>query len=965
MVSSPLQATLCCVRRLLGVPTAAEPTDRQLLERFAARHDEEAFATLVRRHGPLVLGVGRRVLGREQDAEDVLQATFLVLARKAASPRWQESVAGWLYLVARRLAAESRARDRARRDREREAAAPPAAGPNAEPAWRELWAALDEELGRLSEAYRRPILLCYLEGLPRDRAARQLGWSVRTLHRRLERGLRLLRARLTGRGLAPPAALLAAALAQPPASAGPPAALVRATTQAALPFAAGAAPTGASAEAVALAHTALRSAGLARAGLVVVLAAGALAAAAGLLGPSAPATGKQELKPEAAPAARSEPEKARQARADLYGDPLPPGVLTRLGTIRYRYAGIGAAFLPDGKTVVTVQQGNRITFWDARTGRPLREIDTGRLSTGWHAAFSRGSKRLAISGALFDDARPGFRAAVRVFDLPSAKEVRTFERPPREGVNAVALSPDGKLLFILDGKGKLSVEEVATGAELLRQYFPGDVMAHLALSPDGKTLALASGPNTHKLYLWKWQAAEEPRELKVPRYSGRGLTFSPDGKLLAESGDDNATVRVWDAATGQLRHRLELPDHEPYRHHSSAFSPDGKVLAASGGTNDRAAVHLWDPATGKFLRRLNVAGSALAYSPDGTLLAGGPQVWDFAADKELSANDQAHHGAVQHVLTAAGDVVITASDDNTIRVWDAATGRPRRKLAHDGWVRDIALSPDGSRLASNSLDDTVCLWDVATGRKIYRLPGHGRLGGRRAVGFTADGRAFLSWGDDMRLRKWDVRTGKAVAEHVIRPAGVPVAGEDDVAAREKFIDLGNGCFTPDGKRLIVQAAGKFHVFDTATGKELRHFPSEGGVPIALTVSPDSKLLLATAWARSVEVKLPDGTRQITTPNAHPVAWGDLATGRLQKRIDLPEQLAGPVAFAPDGRRFAVASSNPGTHIRIVEVATGREVRRIEGFRGVVRSLAFLADGRRLVSGMEDSSALIWDLSRGP
>jgi WD40 repeat protein len=399
--------------------------------------------------------------------------------------------------------------------------------------------------------------------------------------------------------------------------------------------------------------------------------------------------------------------------------------------------------------------------------------------------------------------------------------------------------------------------------------------------------------------------------------------------------------------SGRLLHKLELPDHEHHRHYHAAFSPDGKVLAASGSINERQAVHLWDPATGKFLKRLDLGSGAPAFSPDGQLLAAGPRVWDFAAARELSANDEAHRGPVERTV-AAGGVVATASGDNTIRVWDVATGAHRRCFAHEGWLRDIALSPDGSRLVSSALDDTVCLWDVATGRKLYRLPGHGRLGGRRAVGFTPDGKAFLSWGDDMYLRKWDVRNGKAVLEHAIRPTGVEVPGEDDEPSkRERLFGPSAGLFTPDGKHLVLEAGGKFFVFDTATGKELRHFPGDGSHVGGVTVSPDSRLLLANDWG---------------SPAGHPVTWWNLDTGKQRHRILLPERGAGPVAFAPNGKYFAMGCSRPSASIRLVEVPTGREVRKIEGFRGAVRSLAFLPGGR-LVSGMEDGSALIWDLSR--
>lgn len=671
----------------------------------------------------------------------------------------------------------------------------------------------------------------------------------------------------------------------------------------------------------------------------------------------------------AGPGPGGKPADGSKPGADAQGDPLPPGALARLGTIRYRFAGVGSVFLPDGKTVVSVAQGNALHLWDARTGRLVRQIDTGSFSagSGGGVALSADGRRLAVSGSIHDDTQPGWRSVARVFDLVTGKDLRTVERPPREGVNALALTPDGKLLFTLDRDGKLRIEEVDTGAELLRQQFPGDVTAALALSPDGSTVAVGSGPNTHKLFVWKWEAAEEPRAIVVvDQYRGRHLAFSPDARSIADCSDIESDVRVWDVRSGRLLHKLELPDHEPYRHYYVAFAPDGKSLAASGGTNNRSAVHLWDPATGGFVKRLDFGGASLAFSPDGKLLVAGSRVWDLAAGKELSANDAAHRGAVHMVLTGANNLVVTAGEDGTVRTWDATTGKHLHRFKHDNWwVGGVALSHDGRLLASGSSDE-LCLWDATTGKRIYRLPGHGELGTvQRPVAFTPDDRSFLSWGPDMYLRQWDVRTGKAVAEHVIQPAGVRIPSEDDEPfEREQFmLDFSGARFTADARQFMYQVNNRWYSFDTATGKELRAFPSEGSMEIGTAISPDGKLLLATAYGKSVRTRLPDGTVQFSLPKDHRVTWWDLTTGVQRQQITLPEEGAGPVAFAPDGTRVAVASSRPGSRIRILDAATGRELRQIDGLRSVVRSLAFLPDGKRLVSGMEDSSALVWDLTR--
>jgi RNA polymerase sigma factor (sigma-70 family) len=197
---------------LLREGTVAGYPDGQLLEQFLARRGESAeaaFAALVERHGPMVLGVCRRALPDPRDAEDAFQATFLILARKARAIRVDDSLGRWLYGVSRRVASRARASAGRRLDRERELATmggPPAAEPPADPL--ELREVLDEELGRLPAKYRDPIVLCYLQDQTHEGAAQQLGWPVGTVRGRLARARDLLRTRLVRRGLAPAVALL-------------------------------------------------------------------------------------------------------------------------------------------------------------------------------------------------------------------------------------------------------------------------------------------------------------------------------------------------------------------------------------------------------------------------------------------------------------------------------------------------------------------------------------------------------------------------------------------------------------------------------------------------------------------------------------------------------------------------------------------------------------------------------------
>jgi RNA polymerase sigma factor (sigma-70 family) len=214
MTSKQAGVILQHIRRLAGTSRVAQPPDAQLLERFTSQRDEAAFAVLVRRHGPMVLNVCRSVLHHEQDAEDAFQATFLVLVRKADSIRQPEAVASWLYEVAYHVAVKAQADAGRRRAQERRAFPPMApTDPTLDMTLRDLRRVLHEELRRLPDKYRLPLVLCYLEGQSQEEAASQLGWSKGTLRGRLDRGREQLRRRLAARGVALSALLCATAVA--------------------------------------------------------------------------------------------------------------------------------------------------------------------------------------------------------------------------------------------------------------------------------------------------------------------------------------------------------------------------------------------------------------------------------------------------------------------------------------------------------------------------------------------------------------------------------------------------------------------------------------------------------------------------------------------------------------------------------------------------------------------------------
>lgn len=613
-----------------------EPADGALLERFVARRDEAAFSELVRRHGPMVLGVCRRVLDSAEDVEDAFQATFMVLGRKAGSIRKRESAASWLYGVALRVARRARASLGRRREHERRAAAArPLAESPPEATWEELRPALDDALDRLPAKYRVLVILCYLEGKTYDEAARLLRVAKGTVSTRLTQARTLLRRQLRRSGVALSVGLLASLLelnAAPPSL--PPAFGPRAVAAARCALGAGGEV---SPRVASLADGALSGRGKVGQAFAAVLAVVAIGVVGGVFLWSYLAH-RRDGQPEDAPA------QVWQERATLPGhlgmawnpifspdgkvlttqasEPAPrlwdlaAGRVTAVLPREDNQFHMALGFTPDGREIVTAGPDTRA--WEVATGKERARFDVGGLTT-----------RLAADGKSLAGIGPDGK--VHVFDVAERRERAAwggFAQP----VKALAITPDGAALAAGDGSGAITVWDLKALNQ--RRLLPGNGVGvmDLALSPDGTTLAAVYG-------LPDGQAGAEgapPREVKLwslvtgeavtlaPHLCSRAV-FSPDGGLLATTGG-GAGIDLWDPRTGE--HRLKLPGmvqsqllmHVP-------FSPDGKAILVPGlgGT-----AQLRDTRTGMVLATIRGHTGTVAdaaFSADGRLLATGSSTW--------------------------------------------------------------------------------------------------------------------------------------------------------------------------------------------------------------------------------------------------------------------------------------------------------------------------------------------------
>jgi RNA polymerase sigma factor (sigma-70 family) len=332
MVRGRLRAAVEYLYRTAGPPDSGDSTDAQLLLRFVGQRDEAAFAAVVRRHGPLVLGVCRRILGDAHEAEDAFQATFLVLARKAGSIGKRGSLRSWLYGVARRTAVRARAGVRRRRALEGEATEASVPDATGAAAWRDLRPVLDEEVNRLPDRYRSAVLLCYLEGKTLAEAAEDLGCPRGTVAARLARARNRLRRRLTARGLALSAGLMSAAALPEITRAAVRTELVDSTSCAAALFAAGRPTTGQSipGQVAVLAEGVMRTMSTTKLRAVcgLMLAAAAACLGIGVLAYQARATGEKDTPPEPAAPQQVEDRPKGPLRLTLEG-PVRPVLLDR------------------------------------------------------------------------------------------------------------------------------------------------------------------------------------------------------------------------------------------------------------------------------------------------------------------------------------------------------------------------------------------------------------------------------------------------------------------------------------------------------------------------------------------------------------------------------------------------------------------------------------------------------------
>lgn len=957
------------LRRLEGITLTTAPTDAELLARYQ-RGEQAAFAELVARYSGLVWSVGRRTLCRQQDGEDVFQATFLALSRQSHSLKGEHSLAPWLYKVAARLALKIKRRQR--HERRLMTAPEPATltDPSAEVSGRELTQAFDEEVARLPAKYREAVVLCCLEGLSRDEAAGAARCTLGAMKNRLERGRKLLRKRLERRGVAVPATLLLVGLSKR----GAPAAVCAAACRI---------DETASPGVAALAREAM--------GGSMMLKAIALTVALGLatigIGIGESLFADQEPEPKTPPAAQAqqpdketkppkdEGAKETKSRLDRFGDPLPEEALARFGTVRLRVGHISKSlFSPDGKTMAIAgahQNTGTLGIWDIASGKELFRFVNGGGDRVKTFDFSPDGKMLAVS------CNRGKNNSTELWDAQSGKLIRDLQGNV-ESNSAMVFAPDGKTLITGAGKGTIRFWDVASGEETAKIEKHRYAVWALAVSKDGKQLASS---DSGVVRVWDVKSRELLKELKGDHDQIRYLSFSPNGKNLASTTFWGPSV-LWDVTKGEpvctwdVVEKKEADELEKAmarlgegvdRIGNIAFSPDGKWLVA--GWTD-GTIRFCNPETGKEVRRWKSD-----FNPY--------QGFIFSNDSKV--------------------IVTTAYSDSTVRFWDVETGKEINPSdVHRGRISELTLSPDGKLLWSLSADRHVIRWNTASAQLDERIAFPSEEQESYWMSTLSSGGNFLAWCSDSEktIHIVDLKTrkeastplkieadpgftrfcylrfspdgkilaaGSSSSEKIVRDGKVIGYGprkelihlwkwqtdRNVKSLRTANYDRNLPVFTPDSKQLVILSHQdrRLDWWDVITGQKARSFPNLENPSGFRAVSPDGRWIISRddrQHIRVIDVEKRKMARNIRVAPQGP-GWPPGEAG------------AWTVVFSPDGRLLALAEDNSlNSNVQLIEFASGETVTTFKGHHSGVHALQFTPDDRMLYSGGGDSTILKWD-----
>jgi WD40 repeat protein len=646
----------------------------------------------------------------------------------------------------------------------------------------------------------------------------------------------------------------------------------------------------------------------------------------------------------------------KQAKKDYYGDPLPPGVLARLGTMQLRHFNADFAFSSDGKSLISAGIDQRVQTWDVATGKLAKTIKiqrTTRKSESFHQL------KLAPSGQILAvwEGKHAF-----VYNTSTGKEIQSVPVEEAEHV-WFTFSADAKTLAIVaripGGSGNLHVWDVDTGKKRF-SLTPGISIWQVAFSPDGKRLAVSTSPD--KLCLLD---AANGKELAHVAANGWSLAFSPDGKTITTSSGSDEPVNLWDAVTLEAKEPIKVGAIGGIS--NLTFAPDASRL----GLRDQEGLVVWDLSKQKVIQRFKDANwGAPVFTPDGKILATQGmgceiRLWDISTGEPIHQRP-AHGNFIESIaISSDGRTVASASlHDPNLRLWDALSGKPLRSLnGQDRYIQSCAFSPDDKLVVSAGAEGTIQIWEVAGGKEVRKFAAEGKANQRYTrsitpIQFVGNGKHIAAVchvidGSEMsQVLVWEAATGE-LSSH--RPYHADIrSGPTANGGRFTTFRL-HASFTPDGKGVTERSVEGVTIQETVTGHVQATLTEVVGRP--LSFSSDGRLVAAAGIAKSKDDSTDDD-------EVDGVRLVEMATGK--EVVHFQTGKVNNLDLSPDGQLLATVDKEA---IRFWDVATGKKLVQRPwpdpyphvALWGPANCLRFLPNGKGLITGMHDGMIFVWDV----
>lgn len=585
---------------------------------------------------------------------------------------------------------------------------------------------------------------------------------------------------------------------------------------------------------------------------------------------------------------------------------------------------VAVAYSPDGGNIVSASRDKTLRIWDAHTGENIKTL-TGHKDIIVSAAYSPDGTTIISAG--WDGMLHRWNAQtgqpLKTYEL--YKGVLHFARGHAGAITRIAYSPDGNTIATASGDGTMQWWDAHTGEK--RKTFIGHTPHSVKYSPDGKTLQILIGK---EVQLRDAATYEYLHTLKGNSYNIKHIVFSPNGDIIAIS-TVVGTLGLWNASTGKIIKMLirneDIEEFDPLVSRFPVFSPDGKMIAIEQGNE---TVWIWNTSTGEHITTLTGHEGTLklpVFSPNGKTIA-----------------------TKTHIRSSKG---------GTIRLWDVDTGENIMMFSYPDYYPWFVYSPDGKTVATNYSDNTIRLWDTTTGENINTFRGHTEKPSYMMYG--QDGKTLVTHSKDSSVRLWDTTTGENV-----KTVKLPTSSSTQLVR------------SPDGDIHAIASNSwdrTVEFWNITTRQHLKTLPKHNeGITKNLREAfsewfPSKKPPFRFPDHISWKIASPTFDTLAVVIEYDKVRLWNLNTGKpIGKPIHLKDQHVsrssqiGNVFYSPDGKMLATYPRSYKGHLRLWKASTGKLMKTYPWLTSLYsEGIKFSPDSRKILTEHTDGTVLLWDI----